>query len=348
MTTINLSNQDSFTKFFKQFVAGEITEPVTIKFELPKNAKKTPFLRVQGKGYNGTINSLVMNVLQSHQTNIHRLYSLVKYGKVTKLKASEVESLRIIFQVDIGSSTLIIKNLELILDFIIPAVIEPTAAATLVVGLVLIFTEFGLTNYRENKNRIFIAEQNQLDRDHIAEQNQLDRDHTAEQNQLDRDHTAEQNQRDRDARERELQIIKEIIGYEQIITGSKEFLERLTRLSKHANVVKHLGQTVSPPVEKEDKEILPTSINGNYKILHFGEKTDTYFKIRLKNTETGNKFNAKLSADNRLDNVRAVILDAVQSGEGLNLNINAILVNNRLTKAVIVSIVEPEQLTTNN
>ena len=81
-------------------------------------------------------------------------------------------------------------------------------------------------------------------------------------------------------------LLKKLLDTNKLLLGSKEFLERLTRLSKHANVVKHIRATVSPPVEKEDKEILPTSINGNYKILHFGEKTDDYFKIRLKNTET--------------------------------------------------------------
>ena len=329
MTTVTLSNQASFTKFFKQFVAGEITDAVTIKFKLPESAKKIPFLLVQGEGYNGTIDSLVRNALQTHQTNINRLYSLVTYGKVTKLKASEVESLRIIFQVNEGSSTLIIKNIKEILDFIIPAVVNRNTAAALAVGLLITFTDFGLNNYRDNKNMIFTAEQNQLDRDH-----------TTEENQLDRDHATEENQRDRDARERELQIIKEINGCQQIIDGGEEFLERLTKLSRNADVVEHSGHTVSRSPEKIDKEFFQDQLNGMYKILQFDKETDGYFKIKVENVTTGDKFNAKLSADIRQHNMRPIISGAVHSGTVLNLNIDAFLVDNKIYSALIVSIVE--------
>ncbi len=350
MTTVTLSNQASFSDFFKKFSAGEIADAVIIKFELPKNAKEIPFLQIKGKGYNGTINSLVMNVLQTHQTNINRLYSLATYGEVQKLKASEVESLRIIVQVNKGSSIFNIENLGEILKFITLNPVNRKTAIILTAGILINFTDFGLNNYRDNQNRIFIAEQNQLDRDHTAEQNQLHRDHTAEQNQLDRDFTAEQNQLDRDAREREreVQIIKEIDECNQIIAGSEAFLEKLVKLSKHADVVEHSGHTISPSVEKEEKEIFPTNISENYKILRVDAEKDNYFRVRLESVATGDKFNAKLSTNVRHANMRPIISAAVLSGNELHLNIDAFLVDNKIDSAVIVSIVEPEQLTTNN
>ncbi len=340
MSTITLSDRDSFIDFFERFNAGVITDDVAIKFEPPETAKEIPFLRIKGKEYNGTINSLVWNALVIHQRNINRLYSLVKYEKVTKLKVAEVAALRISLQVNKGSSTLIIKNLKEILGFIIPELINPKNAATLALGLLVIFTEYKINHFMDLEEIMSFAAQNQLDRDHTAEQNQLDRDFTAEQNQLDRDFTAEQNQLDRDVLRRERQLIKDINGCGSIMVGGIHFSYQLIQLSKHADVVEHFGQTISSSPEKRDTENLENQISGTYKVLNFGAETDGYFNIELEDVATGDTFNAKLSADIRLDNMRPRILGAVQSGDELNLNIDAILVGNELDDAVITSIIE--------
>ncbi len=337
MTTITLSDQASFTKFFKQFVAGEIADDVTIEFKPPKIVEKKPFLQIEGDEYNGTINTLMMDILQIHQTNIHRLYSLVKYGKVTKLKASEVESLRIIFQVNAGSSIITIKNLAKITGFIISALINPERIGELAVGLILIFTVFMLDNYRDKKNRKFIAEEKQKDRDFVEKEKKKEIDFAAEETKKEIDFI--------------LKFVKENPEVNKAFEGNKEFLEKITKLSKHADVVKYLGHPISPVVKKKDKKNLPIQLNGNYKIRRLNTKKKNYFEVRVENILTGGEFNARLSAGTNHENMQSIISKAYFSGGELYLNIDAFLSGNKLEKARIVSIGEkitPSYQTTNN
>ena len=353
MTTITLSNQASFTDFFKKIAAGDIKEGTAIEFKQPETEKEKPFLQIEGKGYKSTINSLVMDALQVHQTNIHKLYSLVTYGEVKPLKASEVAALRIIFQVNVGSSIFNIENLAQILAFITSRGISSRDKKTLVIGLLILFTKFGMDYYFDIRN----SQERQLDRDLITEENQRDRDEReeertfiADEKQLDRDErekerefTAEENQRDRDEREKERQFIKEINGCEKIIDGGEEFLEKLTKLSKNAAVVKYLGEPISSVVQK--KETLKENRNGLYKILSVNAKKDNRFKVEVENVTTGDSFSAEIGLKISHEYMRPIILNAYLSHDELYLNIVARLVDNKfvgnkLDKATIVSIGE--------
>ncbi len=158
MTTITLSDQDSFTNFFKQFVAGDIADNVTIKFEQPLEEQKIPFLQIEGEGYNGTINASVMRALLIHQRNINRLYSLITYGKVQKLTPEEVKAIRVIFHISKGSSIVTKENIAEILVVILAGLTSGQTTAIIVIGLFLYFSLCGFKyyldkdyNYKEKK-----------------------------------------------------------------------------------------------------------------------------------------------------------------------------------------------------
>ncbi len=342
MTTITLSDQASFANFFRQFAAGDIKKDDVIKFKLPETAEEKPFLQIEGDGYNGTINTLMMDILQIHQTNIHKLYSLVAYGEVKKLKPSEVEALRIVFRVNAGSSIITIENGEKIIEFIILALVDPTQLGTLVVGLILLFANFWLDYYFANRD----SKERQKDRDFTAEERQKDRDFTAEERQKDRDFTAEQKQKDRDLI---LKAIKESTVSKEIIDGEKKTLDAVKKLARQTTVVKYLGHPISPVAE--EKEYSQKQLNGKYKILSFTAVNNNYFRVRVKNITTGYSFNVRLNAITSKKDMQSEISNAVPSRKELYLNIDARFAGNKLDRARIVSIGEkitPSYQTTND
>ncbi len=342
MSTITLSNQASFADFFRKFAAGEITDDVSIKFEPPKVEQETPFLRVRGDEYNSTINTSVMNVLQVHQKNINRLYSLITYGKVQRLKASEAEAIKIIFQVNEGSSTFSIENIKELLEIIIMSKltgrqIVGITVSIAVAGLFLFFTS-GVIQYYLDKEYLYKDKQLNLEQSQInLEQSQSDKGFLLEQSQI----NLEQRKIDTEFL---LRAIGENAGGQNLLDGSKEFSGKLENLSKNADVVEYSGHTVSTSSkEKKLKETLEKRLDGKYKILRLDAEHDNFFKVKIENVETGDKFNAKLDSRFIKEDDLSKISQAVIYRMELNLNVNAIFVDNKLTHAFVILINDVEE-----
>ena len=335
MSTIVLSDHNSFVSFFRKFAAGEITNDVVIKFEQSRREKEIPFLHVQGDDYNGTINATVMEALLVYQKNINTLYSLVTYGRVKKLNASEIEAMKVIFEVQDGSSNFKYTNSDKILNDIISNSVDLEKTPILVAGILFLFANFGIDYYFANKN----TQESQLNRDFISEQSQLDRD----ERQKERDFISEQSQLDRDERQKErdfnLKIIEQTEGGQKLIEGNNKFSGKLTKLSKNAKIVKYSGHIIlGTPETKDKKEILNKAFNGNYRILRLDAQRDDFFEVKIENVDTGDKFNAKLDDLIRQEDVKLEIYKAIFSRKEVDLKINASFVDKKVISAWITSV----------
>jgi hypothetical protein len=151
MTQYVLSNFESFQAFFSDYRDGKMTDDVSIRFEPTAADAAKPFLYVKGDAYDCTINDLVMKALLSHQKNVDKLYSLVTYGKIKRLKDDELESVRLVFGVEEGSSIFDGINKDKILESIMSKVNGKQIIAVVVIGLLLYFTSDGVKYYLDKK-----------------------------------------------------------------------------------------------------------------------------------------------------------------------------------------------------
>lgn len=335
MSTIVLSDHDSFVSFFRKFVAGEITNDVEIKFEPPKFEKETPFLKVEGDDYNSTINDTVMEALLAYQKNITNLYSLVTYGKVKKnLKADEYKAIKVIFQVNEGSSIFERENIEKITEVIMSTLTGGQITAIAVVGLLLYFTPDGVNYYWDKvydyKNRQLDFEESQADKKIDLEEERLD----LERSRMDREFV--------------LDVIKGINGSDKLLDGNKKFSGKLEKLSKQADVVEYSGHTISSSSKKNTpKKVSHRRIDGKYRILRLDAEHDAHFKAKIENVDTGDKFNAilKFNANSELkftheDELSKMYQAFVERTE-LDINVNIIILDGKITNAFVMSINEP-------
>ncbi len=328
MSTIVLSDHNSFVSFFRKFAAGEITNDVVIKFEQSRREKEIPFLHVQGDDYNGTINATVMEALLVYQKNINTLYSLVTYGRVKKLNASEIEAMKVIFEVQDGSSNFKYINFDGILNDIISNSVDLEATFILVVGILLFFSKFGMDYYLANKN----TQESQLNRDLISDERQKDRDFISEQSQLDR----YERQKDRDFN---LKIIEQTEEGQKLIKDNNKFSGKLKKLSKNADIVKYSGHTILATPETKDKRVIANkAFNGNYRILRLDAQRDDFFEVKIENVDTGDKFNARLDDLIRQEDVKLEIYKAIFSRKEVDLKINASFVDKKVISAWITSV----------
>ena len=135
MTTFYLSDSDSFNRFFNNFLSGSLPKEISIDFQALIKAQK-PFLKVEGQDYNASLNATIMEALLAYQRNVNRLYSLVLYNKTNKrLSEKEHQDVRIVFNVEPGSSVFDRQNLDKVLESIMSKLNGKEIACIVVVGL---------------------------------------------------------------------------------------------------------------------------------------------------------------------------------------------------------------------
>lgn len=296
MSHIVLSDENSFQQFFKDFLDGKISDDTAIKFVEQKTPTKIPFLRVEGEDFNGTITSTIMDALLLYQKNINKLYSLITYDKVKKLREDELEEIRIIFNVEEGSSIFDDVNKDKILKAIMSKVNGKQITGIVVIGLLLYFTSDGIKYY--------------LDKDY--------------------------NQKDK---ETILEVIREVKGGKELLDGHQDFSKKLKKISQQADNVEYSGFKIQSDKEKIDEKLVShKQLNGNYKILKIDAENDSYFKVRIENINTGNKFSAKLdqiiSQPADLENLYKALFNRSE----VFLKVNARFLDNKLMDAFVISI----------
>lgn len=300
MTQLILSDHNSFNNFFRDFLDGKIADDVVVRFQETTAMSEKPFLRVQGEDYNGTVNATVMEALLSYQKNINKLYSLISYGKVQRLKDDELEAIRVIFNVDEGSSIFDDINKDKILETIMSKVTGKQITAVVVLGLLLYFTSDGVKYYLDKQY-------NQQDKELI------------------------------------LQVIREVKGGTELLDGHKDFSAKLKKLSKQADSVEYSGYQIDAEPEKiDDKLVTHKQLNGSYRVLKLDAENDSYFRVRVENISTGNKFNAKLDQIISQPADLEMLYRAIFNRKDVHLDINARFIDNKLADAFVVSITELE------
>ncbi len=247
MTTINLSNQASFIDFFTKFAAGDINNSDTIEFEQPREMQETPFLRIEGEAYNGTINASVMRALVIHQRNINRLYSLITYGKVQRLKLADAKALQISFRISEGSSKIrdedIVKISNLILSKLNGKQVTVAVIVIAVAGLGFYFAPRVITpevviNYT---NEHFDLKRTQLEQEYNLKKMQIDHEHDLEKMEM-------KHEQDLEKMNMEQKFILDDI--EKIIDGEQEFSNELNKLKRQGSTVEYLGDKIPPATKK--------------------------------------------------------------------------------------------------
>ncbi len=247
MTTINLSNQDSFIDFFTKFAAGKINNGDTIEFEQPREMQETPFLRIEGEGYNGTINASVMRALLLHQRNINRLYSLIVYGKVQRLTLDDAKELRINFRVSEGS--LKIRTVDI--DRVVKRILSKLSSRQVTVALIIIAVVGILAyfSYRVMTSEMMINSINQYfdlkETESVQEYNlkKMDKEHEQDLEKMKLTH-----EQDLEKIEAEKNCILDDI--EKIIDGEQEFSNELNKLKRQGSTVEYLGDKIPPATTK--------------------------------------------------------------------------------------------------
>ena len=259
MTTITLSNQASFADFFRQFAAGDITNDVVIKFKQPKAMQETPFLLIGDAEHDGTINASVMRALLVHQTNINRLYSLIVYGKVQRLKVADAEALKIKFRIRKGSLEAYIANIDIVLPLVLSNLKGRQITAIAVAGLFLYFSTGVIINYT---NEYFDLEKRRIEAD--VEETRIEAD--VEKRRIEADvekrrieSEVEKRRIESDLEKQQIEhkfildIIEELKDGDKITKGGQDFLNELKKLERQGNTVKYLGHKISP----NTKNIIP-------------------------------------------------------------------------------------------
>ncbi len=247
MTTINLSDQDSFVDFFTKFAAGKINNGDTIEFEQPREMQETPFLRIEGEGYNGTINASVMRALVIHQRNINRLYSLIVYGKVQRLTLADAKALRISFRLSEGSSKFrsddIVKISNLILSKLTGDQITVAVIVIAVAGLGFYFSTRVITpeviiNYT---NKHFDLRKRQIEQEYDLQKMEMKHEQDLEKMRMEHEQNLEK-------MEMEQKFILDNV--EKIIDGEQEFSNELNKLKRQGSTVEYLGDKIPPATKK--------------------------------------------------------------------------------------------------
>ncbi len=247
MTTINLSNQASFIDFFTKFAAGEIPDDVKINFEQPIEYQEYPFLLIEGEGYNGTINASVMRALVIHQRNINRLYSLIVYGKVQRLKLADAKALQINFQVSEGSLKIRAEDVARVLVVILALLTSKQITVALIViavaGLGFYFSTRVITpeviiNYT---NKHFDLKKRRLEQKYNLKKMKIENKHDLEKMKL-------KHKQDLEKMNMEQKFI--LNNAEKVIDGEQEFSNELNKLKRQGNTVKYLGDKIPPATKK--------------------------------------------------------------------------------------------------
>ena len=269
MTTITLSNQASFADFFRQFAAGDITNDVVIKFKQPKAMQETPFLLIGDAEHDGTINASVMRALLVHQTNINRLYSLIVYGKVQRLKVADAEALKIKFRIRKGSLEAYIANIDIVLPLILSNLKGRQITAIAVAGLFFYFSSGVIINYT---NEYFDFKKTQIEQEYDLKKRRMEQEHDLKKTQIEQEHDLKKTQIEQEhelkkrrmEQEHELEkrrmehkfildTIKELKDGDKITKGGQDFLNELKKLERQGNTVTYLGHKIS----SNTKNIIP-------------------------------------------------------------------------------------------
>lgn len=305
MTQYVLSNFESFQVFFSDYRDGKITDDDSITFEPSADDAAKPFLYVKGDAYDCTINDLVMKALLSHQKNVDRLYSLVTYGKVKRLKDDELESVRLVFNVSEGSSIFDGINFQEILTNILSKLDGEQSLVLVVAFLAMYFTYDGAKYYIEKKYDI--------------------------------------KEKEVGLREKELfyQSIKEVNGGTELLDGHEDFSNKLKKIAKHADVVEFSGHRINYDKDDvADKAKNHKQLNGDYRILKLDAANDNYFSVRIENIANGEKFNAKLDQLISQPADLQKLSNSMFERKTVRLAINATFVDDKLDDAFVVSIAE--------
>lgn len=138
-----------------------------------------------------------------------------------------------------------------------------------------------------------------------------------------------------------LRVIREVKGGNELLDGHKEFSSKLKKLSKAAEAVEYSGYKIDTEFENVDEKLIShKQLNGAYRILKLDAENDSYFKVRIENISTGNKFNAKLDQIISQQADLEMMYRAIFNRKDVHLFINARFIDNRLVDAFVVSISE--------
>ncbi len=247
MTTINLSNQASFIDFFTKFAAGDISNGDTIEFEQPIEYQEYPFLLIEGEGYNGTINASVMRALVIHQRNINRLYSLITYGKVQRLKLADAKALQISFRVSEGSLKIRAEDIDRVSKLILSKLnSKQVTLAVIVIAVAGLGFYFSTRPITPEVIIHYIDEYFDLKRMELKHKQDLEKMGIVHEQDIEK--MKLKHGQDLEKMELGNKII--LNNVEKVIDGDQEFSNELNKLKRQGGTVKYLGDKIPPATTK--------------------------------------------------------------------------------------------------
>ncbi|HCG8184416.1 hypothetical protein F0M03_04635 [Vibrio parahaemolyticus] len=324
------SEDDAFEYLQKIIDHGIDLEKDTIRFD------GWPYLNlyIKGSKFDSSLTPSLMKGFLELQKGINRSYCLVKYGtpNTNVLTKSEREELEIKVKVEGGSTTTGV-DLQALLTNIGTKVIDkmdPTTLAITLVSLGLIWVgKTSYASYLENRRQI--------------RENEVKSEETREMLKSQQFMSEQETERTR--------LLTQVMLSNNAINNVSKVAE-----DTKAALIKELGTTASSTIQgisvdgemaaelakNARRKSIDVAFNARFRILTVDSTDPETFKVRLRNIETKEEFNAKVQ-DYSLD---SKYIKALQYGEWsktpINLVVSAKSKDNEISHATVLEARVPE------